>query len=336
MNILVTGGTGFIGSHASMALLNAGHDVSIIDNLSNSDVHVIKRLEMLSSTSIDFEEVDITNKESLELFFNNRNIEGVMHFAGMKAVSESTKEPLMYFQNNIIGTINLLASMKKFNVKKLIFSSSATVYGDPSYLPIDENHPTCAINPYGRTKLHLEEMIRDLAMSDPDFSAICLRYFNPIGAHESYVIGENPSGVPNNLIPYLIKVAAKKYPHLSIYGDDYDTSDGSGVRDYIHVQDLVLGHLAALDALLKVKLKTNFNIYNLGTGKGTSVFEIVEMFEKVTGINIPVKIAERRPGDIAASYASISKANLELNWESKFSLEEMIRSSWNFYLKSLK
>lgn len=334
MNILITGGTGYIGSHTVLAFLEAGHNVSIIDNLSNSNEVIIQKLELLSSKKLDFQKIDLINSNSLDNFFANRNIDAVIHFAGLKAVSESVQYPERYFRNNIVGTINLLSAMQKNNVKKLIFSSSATVYGDPEYFPIDENHPTSSINPYGRSKLHLEEIIQDIAYADSNFFAICLRYFNPIGAHYSGLIGESPSGIPNNLMPYIIEVASKKLPHLKVFGDDYDTPDGTGVRDYVHVQDIANGHLSAFEYLKNTSAKTNHHFFNLGTGSGTSVLELVRQFEKTTNIIIPIQITERRSGDIAQSYAEISKARQILNWKAEFGLEEMISSSWNYYLQS--
>lgn len=333
MNILVTGGAGYIGSHTALILLNAGHNVSIIDNLSNSKEITIKKLQKLSAKKVDFQKIDLTNKLLIEKFFQERHIDGVIHFAGLKAVAESVKNPLSYFENNIIGTINLLDAMKKNHVKKFIFSSSATVYGDPEYLPMDERHPTSAINPYGRTKLHLEEVIRDISFADKDFSSICLRYFNPIGAHESGLIGESPNGVPNNLMPYLLHVASGHYPLLKVYGNDYDTKDGTGIRDYVHVQDIARGHLSAFEFLFSSNTKKNFRIFNLGTGHGTSVLEIINNFEKVTNVTIPIEIASRRAGDVAASYADISKAENVLNWCAKLSLNEMLYSAWNFHQK---
>jgi UDP-glucose 4-epimerase len=334
MNILITGGTGFIGSHTVLAFLDAGHTVSVIDNLSNSNEVVVQKLEFLSSKKLDFQKIDLIDFNSLDNFLANRNIDAVIHFAGLKAVSESVQYPERYFRNNILGTINLLSAMQKNNVKKLIFSSSATVYGDPKYFPIDENHPTSSINPYGRSKLHLEEIIQDIANADSNFFSICLRYFNPIGAHYSGLIGESPSGIPNNLMPYIIEVASKKLPHLKVFGDDYDTPDGTGVRDYVHVQDIANGHLSAFEYLSNTSNKTNHHFFNLGTGSGTSVLELIRQFEKTTNIKIPIKITERRPGDIAQSYAEISKAQRILNWKAEFGLEQMISSSWNYYLQS--
>lgn len=333
MNILVTGGAGYIGSHTALILLNEGHNVSIIDNLSNSKKITIKKLQKLSEKKVDFQKIDLSNKSLIEKFFQERQIDGVVHFAGLKAVAESVKNPLSYFENNIIGTINLLDAMKKNHIKKFIFSSSATVYGDPEYLPMDEKHPTSAINPYGRTKLHLEEVIRDICFADKDFSSICLRYFNPIGAHESGLIGESPNGVPNNLMPYLLHVASGQYPLLKVYGNDYDTKDGTGIRDYVHVQDIARGHLSALEFLFRRNIKKNFQIFNLGTGHGNSVLEIINNFEKVTNVSIPIEIASRRAGDVAASYADTSKAENVLNWSAKMSLNEMLYSAWNFHQK---
>lgn len=336
MKILITGGTGYIGSHTALAFLNAGYDVSIIDNLSNSSKSVIEKIETLSLKKIGFYKINLAEKNLVNKFFANHKIDGVIHFAGLKAVSESVENPLAYFQNNISGTINLLSAMKQNNIKKLIFSSSATVYGNPVYLPMDEKHPMAATNPYGRTKLHLEEIINDIAKADPNFLSVCLRYFNPIGAHESGLIGECPSGIPNNLMPYIIQVASKKLPFLKVFGDDYETPDGTGIRDYVHVQDIAIGHLSAFEHLDNDAENDNFRVFNLGTGVGTSVLEIVNQFEKASNIKIPIQISDRRPGDIAQSFAKINKAKKELNWNAKFSIEEMVASSWNHYLSSTK
>ena len=330
MNILLTGGTGYIGSHTALALLDAGHCVVLLDNLSNSSRGVLDRLEKITGKKIPFIEADIRDTERVTLVLKEYQIEAVVHFAGLKAVGESVKKPLEYFNINVGGTISLLEAMQETHVKTLVFSSSATVYGEPQYLPVDEDHPTSATNPYGRTKLHIEEMLQDLACSDTDWHIACLRYFNPVGAHESGLIGEDPAGLPNNLMPYVAQVAAGKLECLSIYGDDYPTADGTGVRDYIHVMDLASGHLSAINFLSQ---SAGCHIFNLGTGTGFSVLEMVGAFERASGRKIKYSIAPRRAGDVATCYADASKAKRALSWEARFDLNDMCESGWRWQAK---
>ncbi|MBE5964238.1 MAG: UDP-glucose 4-epimerase GalE [Lachnospiraceae bacterium] len=327
MAILVTGGAGYIGSHTCVELLNEGYEVVVIDNLSNSSYEAIRRVEELTGKSISFYEGDILDEAMLKKIFENENIDSVIHFAGYKAVGESVAKPLMYYHNNVEGTVNLCKVMADYNVKNIVFSSSATVYGVPKTVPITEDFPTSATNPYGRTKLMLEEILKDLYVSDNEWNIVLLRYFNPIGAHESGRIGENPKGIPNNLMPYITQVAVGKLEKLGVFGDDYDTPDGTGVRDYIHVVDLALGHVRAIE-----KLKENKGVltYNLGTGVGYSVLDMVKAFEKANNIEIPYIIKERRPGDIACCYADPSKAREELKWEAKKDLVAMCKDSYNW------
>lgn len=327
MSILVTGGAGYIGSHACVELLNSGFEVVVIDNLSNSNEEALKRVEEITGKSIKFYKEELLNWDALEEIFNKEKIDAVMHFAGLKAVGESVSQPIRYYNNNITGTLVLCEVMNKYGVKNLVFSSSATVYGNPHTVPIDEEFPLSATNPYGRTKLMIEEMLRDLYIADNNWNIAILRYFNPIGAHASGRIGEDPKGIPNNLVPYIAQVAIGKRDKLSVYGNDYPTADGTGVRDYIHVVDLVLGHLKALE-----KLRSNPGVvtYNLGTGIGYTVLEVVEAFSKTSGREIPYEIVERRPGDIAACYADPSKAMTELGWCAEKGLEEMCKDSWNW------
>ncbi len=327
MNILLTGGSGFIGSHAAVVLSQAGNEVILFDNFSNSNKSVIKQLKMILGKELISIEGDVRNTELLINVMLDYKIDTVIHFAGLKAVSESVNTPLEYYANNVEGTISLLEAMKKTNKKKLIFSSSATIYGNPQYLPLDENHPTSAINVYGRTKLNIEEMLRDVALSDNQWKIICLRYFNPIGAHESGLIGENPSGLPNNLMPYITQVAIRRLPYLNIFGGDYNTHDGTGVRDYIHVVDLAEGHLAALNYF---KHQFNIDAFNLGTGKGTSVLELIACFESSTSYSIPFTIVPRRVGDIACIYTTASRAEKYLNWKARRTLKDMCESSMNY------
>ena len=300
MKILVTGGAGYIGSHACVELLNAGYEVVVVDNLSNSKEEALRRVQEITGKSLKFYKADLLDAEALDTIFKQESIDAVMHFAGLKAVGESVSIPLHYYHNNITGTLLLCKAMQKYGVKNMVFSSSATVYGDPSRVPITEDFPLSATNPYGQTKLMIEQILRDLYKSDNSFNIAILRYFNPVGAHKSGRIGEDPKGIPNNLVPYITQVASGKLEELKVFGNDYPTPDGTGVRDYIHVVDLVLGHLKALD-----KLMTNPGVvtYNLGTGKGYSVLEMVNAFRKVTGKPIPYKIVDRRPGDIASCYA---------------------------------
>ncbi|MFT5760214.1 MAG: UDP-glucose 4-epimerase [Alteromonadaceae bacterium] len=327
MNILLTGGTGYIGSHTAVDLVEAGHKVVLFDNLSNSCRDVVGRLESITNQSIPFVEGDIRDTSLLSKTIKEKKVDAVIHFAGFKEVGESVERPLEYFDNNVGGTISLLEAMQENQVKTLVFSSSATVYGDPQYLPIDENHPTSATNPYGRTKLHIEEMLQDLARSDAGWRVACLRYFNPVGAHESSLIGEDPAGVPNNLMPYVAQVAVGKLACLNIYGDDYPTADGTGVRDYVHVMDLASGHLSAINFLSQ-----NFgcHIFNLGTGAGFSVLEMVKAFVRASGRQINYQIRSRRAGDVASCYADVCKAKHVLGWEARFNLNNMCESGWRW------
>lgn len=327
MNILLTGGAGYIGSHAAVALSEAGHQVVLLDNFFNSRKGVLGRIKGILGKPLPCVEGDIRDTELVIKTLQDFNIDAVMHFAGLKAVGESTEKPILYYANNVQGTISLLQAMDFVNVKSLVFSSSATVYGNPQYLPIDENHPVRATNPYGRTKQHIEEMLRDVAISDPDWKIICLRYFNPVGAHESGLMGEDPQGIPNNLMPYIGLVAAKKLPHLNIYGNDYSTNDGTGVRDYIHVMDLVEGHLAALKGL---DHRDGFSAINLGGGKGYSVMELIEAFESASGTSIPYKFCDRRSGDISECWADPTKALNEIKWKAIRNLQQMCSDSWGW------
>jgi len=332
MNILLTGGAGYIGSHAAVALIEAGHNVVIYDNLRNCSIIVINRLERILKKKIVFVEGDIRDRELLKLTLKNYSIDSVMHFAGLKAVGESVTKPLEYYENNVSGTLILLSAMYEVGIKNLVFSSSATVYGDPQYLPIDEAHPVGPTNPYGRTKLQIERILEDLSRSDSAWRIINLRYFNPVGAHPSGLLGEDPYGVPNNLMPFIAGVASGKLVQLSIFGDDYPTIDGTGVRDYIHVMDLADGHVAALQFLPQAE---GFEIFNLGTGIGYSVLQMIDAYEKVAGKKITYQIVERRTGDIASCYASPKKANQILNWETTRTLDDMCASSWAFQQKNL-
>lgn len=331
MKILVTGGAGYIASHTNLELLNRGYDVVVVDNLSNSSKESIKRVEALTGKTINFYEDDIRDKKAMLNIFERESVDAVIHFAGLKAVGESCEIPLSYYDNNITGTVNLLEAMEKFNVKKLVFSSSATVYGDPHTVPITEDFPLSATNPYGRTKLIIEDILRDVYMADSSWNIAILRYFNPIGAHESGDIGEDPNGIPNNLVPYIAKVAMGELDSINVYGDDYDTPDGTGVRDYIHVVDLALGHLKAIEKLMK---KPGLVTYNLGTGRGYSVLEIIHNYEKACNKKLPYIMASRRPGDIAVSYADPCKAEKELGWKAIRGIEEMCRDSYNWQSKN--
>lgn len=327
MSILVTGGAGYIGSHTCVELLNAGYDVVVADNLSNSKYESLSRVMEITGKTLKFYEVDILDKAGLEKIFAENSIEAVIHFAGLKAVGESVRLPLYYYHNNLTGTIILCEVMNQFHVKKLVFSSSATVYGVPERMPIREDFPLGATNPYGRTKLMIEDMLRDLYLSDTEWSISLLRYFNPIGAHESGRIGEDPNGIPNNLMPYITQVAVGKLKELSVFGSDYPTPDGTGVRDYIHVVDLAKGHLKALE---KIVSTTGIDTYNLGTGTGYSVLEMVAAFEKASGKKVPYRISERRPGDVASCYADPAKAKNELGWTAEKGIEEMCSDSWRW------
>ena len=327
MAILVTGGAGYIGSHTVVELLTKDYEVVIVDDFSNADPAVLDRIEELTGKSFTFYELNILDKESLSKVFEKHEIEAVIHFAGFKAVGESVAEPLAYYQNNMTGTLILLEVMQEFKVKKIIFSSSATVYGMDNEAPFTEEMPTSATNPYGKTKVFIEHILRDLAVADAAWSIVILRYFNPIGAHESGRIGEDPNDKPNNLMPYITQVAVGKMDKLSIFGADYDTHDGTGVRDYIHVVDLAQGHLSALEYTFE---NTTVEAVNLGTGEGYSVLDVVQAFENANSLTIPYEIVERRPGDIAIGYADPTKAKTLFGWESKYTLEDMCRTSWNW------
>ena len=333
MKILVTGGTGFIGSHTCVELLNSGYDVVIIDNLSNSKREVADYIEKITNKSVTFYEGDVCDKEILRKIFKENKIDAVIHFAGYKAVGESVLKPLMYYRNNILSTLSLLEVMNEFNVKKIAFSSSATVYGKPKSLPIKEDFPLSTTNPYGTTKLIIEGILKDLYNSDKEWSIAILRYFNPIGAHKSGLIGENPNGIPNNLMPYIIKVATGELDCLGIFGNDYDTHDGTGVRDYIHVTDLAKGHVKAIEKILNDK---GCDCYNLGTGNGYSVLDLVNTFMKVNDVRVKYEIRKRRPGDIDACYADPSYAYEKLGWRAEKDINEMCLDAYNFVKKSDK
>lgn len=328
MSVLVTGGAGYIGSHTVVELLNRGEEIIIVDNFSNSKPETLDKIKKITGKDFKFYEVDLLDKEKLEkVFEENPNIDSVIHFAGLKAVGESVAKPIEYYHNNITGTLVLLDIMRNHNCKKIVFSSSATVYGNPKTVPIKEDFPLSTTNPYGSTKLMIEQILNDVYISDNEWSVILLRYFNPIGAHESGLIGESPNGIPNNLMPYINQVACGKLDYLRVFGNDYDTIDGTGVRDYIHVVDLAQGHLKALD---KARKFTGVEAYNLGTGTGYSVLQIVKAFEDATGVEVKYKIIDRRPGDIATCYADPSKAKNDLGWEAKKGIEEMCKDSWRF------
>lgn len=325
--ILVTGGTGYIGSHTVVELVENGEDVVIVDNFSNSSPDVLDRLEEITGKRVRFYEVDILDEEKLEQVFKENEIESVIHFAGLKAVGESVAKPVEYYHNNITGTLVLLKLMQKYNCKKIVFSSSATVYGNPEKLPIKEDFPLSTTNPYGSTKLMIENILQDVNVADQDFRVAILRYFNPIGAHKSGLIGERPNGIPNNVMPYIVKVATGEYEKLTVFGNDYPTPDGTGVRDYIHVVDLAQGHLKALD---KIREEKGVKIYNLGTGHGYSVLDLVQNFEKTNNIKVNYVIGARRPGDIPACYADASKAEKELGWKAEKNIEDMCKDTWHF------
>lgn len=331
MAILVTGGAGYIGSHTCLELLDFGFEVVVVDNLSNSNIAALDRVHKLTGKPVTFYNVDLLDKEGLEAVFSENKIDAVIHFAGYKAVGESVEVPLRYYQNNITGTLILCQVMQTFNVKRLVFSSSATVYSPTSSGAISEDFPLGATNPYGRTKLMIEEILRDLYVSDNSWSISLLRYFNPVGSHESGLIGEDPSGIPNNLTPYITQVAVGKLKQLRVFGDDYPTPDGTGVRDYIHVVDLALGHLKAID---KVMTTTGVDAYNLGTGKGYSVLEMIHAFEQASGRSIPYAIIDRRPGDVAICYADSSKARVELGWAAERGIEDMCADAWRWQLNN--
>lgn len=330
-SILVTGGAGYIGSHTVCELLTAGHEVTVIDNLSNASIESLRRVEKICDKKITFHECDIRDTQKLSALFKQNEFTSVIHFAGLKAVGESVDKPLDYYANNVGGTISLLQVMKDAGVRNMVFSSSATVYGDPESVPINENARTQTTNPYGATKLCIEQILQDLYRSDPEWNIVILRYFNPIGAHKSGLIGEDPNGIPNNLTPYITQVAIGKLPLVNIFGDDYPTDDGTGVRDYIHVVDLALGHIKALQKLEK---GSGLNIYNLGTGIGYSVFEMIKAFEKAVGEEIPYQITDRRPGDIASCYADPVRAKQELEWTANKNLMDMARDAWLWQSKN--
>ncbi|MBQ9791300.1 MAG: UDP-glucose 4-epimerase GalE [Clostridia bacterium] len=328
MNILVTGGAGYIGSHTIVELLKENHNVICIDNFYNSKEEVLDIIKQLANKDFKFYNIDLVNYDDVDRVFSENNIDAVIHFAGLKAVGESVQKPLFYYRNNLLSTINVLDAMKKYNVKNIVFSSSACVYGDPEYVPVTEESPVGNVtNPYGRTKYFIEEILRDYAVADPEFKGIILRYFNPIGAHESGLLGENPLGIPNNLMPFILRAASKEADELKIFGNDYSTPDGTTIRDYIHVVDLAIAHTKAID-----KLKDDFSIetYNLGTGKGTSVQEIVDSFNRVNGNILKYSYAPRRPGDAEKCYADPTKANKELHWYATKTIDDMCKDSWNY------
>lgn len=329
--ILLTGGTGYIGSHTAVELLNEGYEIICVDNCYNSSPDVLNRIEKITSKKVKFYHDDILDAAALKRIFSENKVDAVIHFAGLKAVGESVSMPLQYYHNNIFGTLVLCQAMKDANVKNIVFSSSATVYGLPKSLPIQENFPLSATNPYGQTKLMIEQILQDLYVSDPGWSISILRYFNPVGAHKSGLIGEAPKGIPNNLMPYVTQVATGKLPQLKIFGNDYPTPDGTGVRDYIHVSDLASGHSAALKRVLS---QTGIDVYNLGTGKGNSVLELLHAFEKASGRKIPYEFVPRRSGDIASCYADPTKAKKELHWETTRELNEMCEDSWRWQSQS--
>jgi len=325
--ILVTGGAGFIGSHTCVELLDAGYEIVVLDNLKNSHETAINRIKEITGKDFSFYPVDLLNREAVEAVFTENTIDAVIHFAGLKAVGESVSQPLRYYHNNITGTLILCEVMQKFGVKKMVFSSSATVYGMSNQVPFTEDMPLSATNPYGWTKVMIEQILRDVYAADNEWAISMLRYFNPVGAHPSGKIGEDPNGIPNNLMPFITQVAVGKLKELRVFGNDYPTKDGTGVRDYIHVVDLAKGHIKALEKILKGQ---GVSAYNLGTGTGYSVLDMVNAFEKATGQAVPYKIVDRRPGDIAASFADPSKAEKELNWKAEKTLEDMCRDAWRW------
>lgn len=327
MAVLVAGGAGYIGSHTAIELLESGYEVVIVDNLSNSNSIVVDRIKELSKKPVKFYNIDIRNKDEMHVVFKENNIESIIHFVALKAVGESVEKPIEYYSNNLISTLNLFELMREYGVKKFVFSSSATVYGDPHTCPILEDFPLSVTNPYGRTKLMIEQMLVDISKADKSLDIALLRYFNPVGAHKSGRIGEEPNGVPSNLMPYITKIAVGKLKELSVYGNDYPTHDGTGVRDYIHVLDLAAGHVKALQ---KLEENPGLVVYNLGTGKGYSVLDLVKAFSKASGKEIPYKIVGRRAGDVAMCYADSSKAEKELGWKAKYELEEMCEDSWRW------
>lgn len=331
MKILVTGGCGFIGSHTCVELLDASYEVVIVDNFVNSDKSIIDKIKRITNKDLTFYEGDVCDKQLLLKIFKENKIDAVIHFAAYKAVGESVKEPLKYYRNNLDSTLTLLEVMKEYNCHNFVFSSSATVYGSPKELPIKEDFPLSTTNPYGTTKLMIEQILKDVCYADSELSVIVLRYFNPIGAHKSGLLGEKPNGIPNNLMPYIVRVAVSSLKELSVFGDDYDTPDGTGVRDYIHVVDLAKGHIKAIEKAMDSK---GISYYNLGTGHGYSVLDLVKTFEKVNNVKVPYKIVERREGDIASCYADPSKAFEELGFKAQYDLSDMCRDSYNFILKN--
>ena len=332
MSILITGGAGFIGSHTAVEFLNAGYDIVVVDNLCNSSAKSLERVKEITGKDFPFYRVDLCDKDALEkVFVENPEIDSAIHFAGLKAVGESVQKPGWYYHDNLVSTLNLVDLMSKYNAKRIVFSSSATVYGMPKTVPISEDFPLSTTNPYGETKLMIERILKDIWVSDNEWSVSILRYFNPIGAHKSGLIGENPRGIPNNLLPYVAKVAAGQLPYLSVFGNDYDTKDGTGVRDYIHVVDLAKAHLKALE---KAETVTGVDYFNIGTGTGYSVLEIVKAYEKATGLTVNYKIVDRRPGDIATCYANPTKAYTELGWRAENGIEEMCEDLANWMKKN--
>ncbi|MFW6094057.1 MAG: UDP-glucose 4-epimerase GalE [Pseudomonadota bacterium] len=328
--VLVTGGAGYVGSHMCVELLQAGHQVVVVDNLSNSSARSLQAVQRITQRPLTFVEADLRDADRLNALFEAHDIAAVLHFAGLKAVGESVAKPMLYYDNNVSGTLRLLEAMRDAGVKTLVFSSSATVYGMPAHVPIDEGFPTAPVNPYGRTKLQIEQILQDLHESDPTWRISLLRYFNPVGAHGSGEIGEDPNDIPNNLMPYIAQVAVGRLPHLKVFGDDYDTPDGTGVRDYIHVVDLARGHLKALEYLER---HAGVHVHNLGTGRGHSVLEVVGAFSRAAGRDIPYEIVARRPGDVAQSFADPARANLELGWEAGLGLDRMCEDVWRWQTK---
>lgn len=331
MKILVTGGLGYIGSHTCVELINAGHEPVALDNLSNAQASVCDQVKQITGHALPLIEADIRDRPALDSVFASGGYEAVVHFAGLKAVGESVEQPLRYYDNNVSGSVALFETMQKHKVKSLIFSSSATVYGDPDSVPIDETAPLRATNPYGRSKLMIEDILRDLAIAQPDWRIGILRYFNPVGAHESGLIGEEPNGIPNNLMPFIAQVAEGRREMLSVYGSDYPTPDGTGVRDYIHVVDLAIGHVRMLERLL---LAPGMSTYNLGTGRGNSVLEMIKAFEQASGIAIPYRLTERRPGDIAACFARVDRAQQDLQWSARRDVAQMCADTWRWQSKA--
>ena len=329
-SILVTGGAGFIGSHMCAELLDTGHTITVFDNLCNSSERSVRAVEQITQRQVLFVHGDLRNQEQVSTLFKRNEFDAVMHFAGLKAVSESVADPIFYYENNVVGTLNLLSAMNEAGTKTLVFSSSATVYGHPASMPIAETCATRPINPYGQSKLMVEQILSDLCASDAEWRVSALRYFNPVGAHQSGEIGEDPNDTPNNLMPYIAQVAIGRRPELLVFGDDYDTPDGTGVRDYIHVMDLVRGHLKALELL---KHRSGFHVHNLGTGRGYSVLEVIDAFSRACNRKVPYRIVARRPGDAASSFADPGLANDELGWEARYSLDDMCRDAWNWQRK---